>query len=530
MTRKSLNHEGVPSTEGEGVSRRTVVKAALPSLAGPFLALAGRRAHSRTDERANMTGATDSAAHLPTTAQAAMIRAGELSSEELVGLYLGRIERFNPAINAVVALAGDALERAREADQALAQGRLLGPLHGVPMTIKDCFDTAGTVSTWGTLGRRDFVPEVDATVVRRVKAAGAILLGKTNTPEFTLSFETHNRIHGFTNNPYDLGRSPGGSSGGAAAAIAAGLTSFDIGTDYGGSIRVPSHACGTAGIKPTSGSVPRTGLCLPPGMLTDFLSHAGPMARTVADLELILSVIWGPDGLDTRIAPIPLAPSSAVTLKGLRCAVMVDNGVATPDDGTLAVVERAEGLLRDAGLTMQRDRFDGIEETTSVGGGFWAVGAHAGVRALLEEAGTKVEDYANNWFRSFALTPGSGDVTGAALARQLARFEDYRRRMQRHMAQYDVLISPVNAHPAPVHPAPGDSPFPSTDASYTEAYDLTGWPAGVVRGGTASSGVPIGVQVVANPWREDVVLAVMRHLEGALPAFAGPDEADWRGA
>ena len=194
------------------------------------------------------------------------------------------------------------------------------------------------------------------------------------------------------------------------------------------------------------------------------------------------------------------------------------------------MVEQAEGLLRDAGLEMQRDRLDGVEETTSVGGDFWAVGAHAGVRALLEEAGTKVEDYANNWFRSFALTPGSGDVTGAALARQLARFEDYRRRMQQHMARYDVLISPVNAHPAPMHPPPGDSPFPSTDASYTEAYDLTGWPAGVVRGGTASSGVPIGVQVVANPWREDVVLAVMRRLEEALPAFAGPDEADWRGA
>ena len=477
-----------------------------------------------------MTNATDSPAHLSTTAQATMIRAGELASEDLTALYLDRIERFNPALNAVVALANDARQRARDADQAVAQGRALGPLHGVPMTIKDCFDTAGTVSTWGTLGRKDFVPDADATVVQRLKAAGAILLGKTNTPEFTLSFETHNRIHGFTNNPYDLDRSPGGSSGGAAAAIAAGLTSFDIGTDYGGSIRVPSHACGTAGIKPTSGSVPRTGLCLPPGMLTDSISHAGPMARTVADLELLLSVIWGPDGFDTRIAPIPLAPSSAVTLKGLRCALMLDNGIATPDDETVAVVEEAEKLLRDAGLKMQRDRLDGVEETTSVGGGFWAVGAHAAVRSLLEQAGTDVEDYANNWFRSFARSPGSGDIRGAALARQLARFEDYRRRMQQHMAQYDVLISPVNAHPTPAHPAPGDSPFPSTDASYTEAYDLTGWPAGVVRGGTASSGVPIGVQVVANPWREDIVLAVMRHLEGALPTFDGPDESLWQGA
>ncbi len=464
---------------------------------------------------------------LSAAAQAALIRDGQLASEELVARCQERIERFNPALNAVVALAGDARQRAREADAALAEGHPPGPLHGVPMTIKDCFDTAGVVSTWGTVGRRGFVPAADATVVARLKAAGAILLGKTNTPEFTLSFETYNRIHGFTNNPYDLARSPGGSSGGAAAAIAAGLTSFDIGTDYGGSIRVPSHACGTVGIKPTSGSVPRTGLCLPPGMLTDSISHAGPMARKVADLELILSVIRGPDGLDTRIQPVPLAPSSGVTLAGLRCAVMLDNGVASPDAETVAVVEAAEALLARAGVEMRRDRLDGVTETSSVGSGFWAVGAHAAVRTLLEEAGTRVEEYGNNWFRYFARSAGAGHIPTGDLTAQLRRFEDYRRRMQQHMARYDVLLSPVNAHPTPLHPEPGDAPFPATDASYTEAYDLTGWPAGVVRGGTSSTGVPIGVQVVANPWREDIVLAVMRHLEEALPAFEGPDETRW---
>ena len=503
-----------------GLSRRTVMKSAVL----PAVALATGHAHSKASESTHMATSPNSLPYLSTSAQAEMIRDGRLSSEELTSLYLERIERFNPKLNAVVALAEDALERAREADAALAP---TGPLHGVPMTIKDCFDTAGTVSTWGTMGRRDFVPATDATVVARLKAAGAVLLGKTNTPEFTLSFETYNRIHGFTNNPFDLGRSPGGSSGGAAAAIAAGLTSFDIGTDYGGSIRVPSHACGTVGLKPTSGSVPRTGLCLPPGMLTDSVSHAGPMARTVADLELILSVIRGPDGVDTRIQPVPLAASDTVELKGLRCAVMIDNGVASPDAETVAVVEAAEALLAGAGLQMQRDRLDGIEETSEVGGGFWAVGAHAGVRKLLEEAGTDVQDYANTWFRRFAESAGNDAIPADALTGQLARFENYRRRMQRHMARYDVLISPVNAHPTPVHPEPGDSPFPATDASYTEAYDLTGWPAGVVRGGTSSTGVPIGVQVVANPWREDIVLAVMRHLEAALPRFDGPDEGVW---
>ena len=513
-----------PNPSRIGVSRRTVVKSAIV----PAVVLATRQTQSKASESTNMAIPENQLPYLSTTDQAALIRSGQLASEELVAHYLERIERFNPRLNAVVALAEDALQRAKEADVALAAGRSPGPLHGVPMTIKDCFDTAGVVSTWGTLGRKDFVPAADATVVARLKAAGAILLGKTNTPEFTLSFETHNNIHGFTNNPYDLGRSPGGSSGGAAAAIAAGLTSFDIGTDYGGSIRVPSHSCGIVGIKPTSGSVPRTGLCLPPGMLTDSISHAGPMARTVADLELILSVIWGPDGLDTRIQPISLVPSAAVQLAGLRCAVMIDNGVAAPDEETVAAVEGAEAILARAGLKMQRDRLDGVDETTSIGGGFWAVGAHAAVRTLLDEAGTEVKDYANNWFKQFAESPGADEIPSAALVGQLARFEDYRRRMQQHMARYDVLISPVNAHPAPPHPTPGDSPFPPTDASYTEAYDLTGWPAGVVRGGMSSDGVPIGVQVVANPWREDIVLAVMKHLEDSLPAFDKPDEARWQ--
>ena len=523
LVNREREAQGAQTRPTGGLSRRTVVKSAVL----PAIALATGQAHSKAGDSTNMAIPPHRLPYLPTTVQAEMIRDGTLSSEELTAVYLERIERFNPKLNAVVALADDALGRAREADAALAEERPPGPLHGVPMTIKDCFDTAGTVSTWGTMGRRDFTPATDATVVARLKAAGAVLLGKTNTPEFTLSFETYNRIHGFTNNPYDLERSPGGSSGGAAAAIAAGLTSFDIGTDYGGSIRVPSHACGTVGLKPTSGSVPRTGLCLPPGMLTDSVSHVGPMARTVADLELILSVIRGPDGIDTRIQPVPLVSSDAVDLKGLRCAVMIDNGVAAPDAETVAVVEGAEAILARAGLQMRRDRLDGIEETSEVGGGFWTVGAHAGVRKLLEEAGTDVQDYANNWFRRYAEAAGNDAIAADALTGQLTRFEDYRRRMQRHMARYDVLISPVNAHPTPVHPAPGDAPFPSTDASYTEAYDLTGWPAGVVRGGTASSGVPIGVQVVANPWREDIVLAVMRHLEAALPTVEGPNEGLW---
>ena len=190
-------------------------------------------------------------------ALAQAIRNREVSSEEVVQACLDRIDRVNGALNAVVQIQHEAaVARAREADAALARGENWGALHGVPMTIKDSLDTAGVISTGGTKGREAFVPDRDATVVSRVRGAGAILLGKTNTPEFTLSFETSNLVYGLTNNPFDLERSPGGSSGGAAAIIAAGGSPFDIGSDYGGSIRLPSHFCGIAGIKPSAGRVP----------------------------------------------------------------------------------------------------------------------------------------------------------------------------------------------------------------------------------------------------------------------------------
>ncbi|ETW91961.1 MAG: hypothetical protein ETSY1_45910, partial [Candidatus Entotheonella factor] len=192
-------------------------------------------------------------------------------------------QAVNPSLNAVIKLSAErALDEARVADQAVLNGGELGPLHGVPMTIKDSLDTAGVVSTGGTKGRESYTPQEDATVVARLREAGAILLGKTNTPELTLAGETNNLIYGQTNNPYDLSRTPGGSSGGAGAIIAAGGSPLDMGSDTGGSIRLPSHFCGIAGIKPTSGRVPRTGHVVPFGLgAVDALTQNGPMARFV---------------------------------------------------------------------------------------------------------------------------------------------------------------------------------------------------------------------------------------------------------
>ena len=273
------------------------------------------------------------------TRLAAMIRDREASSVEIVEACLARIADVNSRINAVVAFADDALVRARAADAALARGADPGPLHGVPFTIKDSLDTAGVVTTAGTAGWRTRVPERDATVVARLKAAGGILLGKTNTPEFTWSNETDNDVYGITRNPYDLERTPGGSSGGPGAAVAAGCAPFDIGSDTGNSIRQPAHVCGIAGIKPTSGRVPRTGHW--PGFtgLLENLTQLGPMARRVEDLALLLPLIAGPDGEDPHVAPVPLGDPAAVAVDGLRVVMFTDNGIMTPTLETIAAVD-----------------------------------------------------------------------------------------------------------------------------------------------------------------------------------------------
>jgi amidase len=213
------------------------------------------------------------------------IRTKQISSEEVVQAFLHRIDQVNPRINAIVQLSGEAaLADARAADKELHAKHWRGPLHGVPFTVKDSFETAGVISTAGLKGRATFVPDKDATAVARLRAAGAILLGKTNTPELTLAFETNNLVYGRTNNPYNLERTSGGSSGGAAAILAASGSPFDLGTDTGGSIRLPSHYCAITGLKPTQGRVPRTGHIISFDGPHQYLTHVGPMARYVEDL------------------------------------------------------------------------------------------------------------------------------------------------------------------------------------------------------------------------------------------------------
>jgi amidase len=441
------------------------------------------------------------------------IREREVSSAEVVEAHLRRSAGVNPALNAVVALADNAHERAREADAALHAGELWGPLHGVPMTIKDSFDTAGVVSTWGTVGRREFVPGADATAVARMKAAGAILLGKTNTSEFTMSFYTNNRIFGATRNPYNTERMSGGSSGGAAAIVAAGGSPIDLGTDTGGSVRLPAHYCGIAGIRPTSGRVPRTGHAIPFGGLADLLTQVGPLARRVEDLALALSIISGPDGVDPYVIPMPLGDYRAVDLSGLRVAYFTDNGVAAPTPETAACVERVAGALAGAGCRVEESRPPGMEQSFDLLRGFLGITGRAGLKMALERAGTSLDE-TNLSFVHAAKALGPEE-----LELFLERADRFRSDALAWFQPYDLLVAPVNAGPAlPV----GEIEDRIADFTYTMTHNLTGWPSAVVRVGTSPEGLPIGVQFTAQPWREDVALAGAAFAEKVFGGWQRP--------
>ena len=445
------------------------------------------------------------------------IRDKEVSAVEVVEAHLRRIDDVNPSLNAVVQLVPDrALAEARDADATLARGEPAGPLRGVPMTVKDSHDTEGIVSTAGTTGRRAFVPDRDATAVARMRAAGAIVLGKTNTPELTLSFETDNLVYGRTNNPYDLSRTPGGSSGGAAAIIATGGSPLDLGTDTGGSVRVPAAFCGIAGLKPTTGRVPRTGHIVGPttGAL-DSLTVIGPLARYVEDLALTFPIIAGPDWTDPHIFPVPVRDPSDVDAGGLRVAYYADNGVMSPTSEVRAAVRSAADALASAGVSMVEDRPEALGRSpkthllTADGG--------AAVRRMLANAGTTEHDP-----RLDRMVSDVDPVPVDEYTALLEEIDAFRSQMLSFMEAYDAILCPVRPFEALPHGESRQSGA-SEGNGYTSVFNTTGWPVAVVRAGASSEGLPIGVQLVARPWREDVSLALAQIVESALGGWRKPE-------
>lgn len=460
---------------------------------------------------------TDDPLYMSTVKLAGLIASGKLSAVEAVTLHYARIDAVNPKLNAVVAQCRErAFAEARAADAALARGKSLGPLHGVPFTIKDSFDTAGVVSTGGTLGRKDFVPGTDATVVARLRAAGGILIGKSNTPEFTLGGGgkgTINLIHGVTRNPYNLDYQPSGSSGGAGAIVAAGGASFDIGTDYGGSIRGPAFANGIAGLKPTYGTVPRTGHIVGYGGAFDNFQEAGPLARRVEDVAFLMPLITGPDDWDAAMCPVPWRDPAAVDLKKLRIAFYLSNGQMAPTEELQATVRQTVAYFQSLGVASITEAAPPkMKELAEARSAFSTANGRDHMRRLLKKHGTT---QASPGLNLSGTERPSADFTrlceemDAIKSEQLSWFEGY-----------DLIICPASQQ-API-PLDWERPANWTGASYTSQYNTTGWPAGVVRCGTAANGLPLGIQLVGQPWRDDVVLAAMAFVESRTGGYQRP--------
>jgi len=421
---------------------------------------------------------------LPATELAARIRAGELSSEEVVAACLQRIEAVNPKINAVVQLAPDALDQARQADADLANGSVRGSLHGVPFTVKDVFDVAGIVGAVGLEKRRRHVPAYDAVVVARMKHAGAILLGKTNCPPGGGGGDSENVVYGRTLNPYNLACTPGGSSGGEAAIIAAGGSPIGVGSDSGGSIRVPAHYCGVAALKPTAGRVPNTGAYDHPGGLSDPRTQVGPLARTVADLNLVLSVIAGPDNFDSGVIPMPLGNPADVRLKELTVAYLLEDRATPVTHETAHAVGAAAQALSRAGVLVEENQPPHfVRDSRSLTEAWWG---------LASLRGQDVVELFNGW-------------------------DGYRTRLLQFMERYDAILCPVDLHPAPPYRERDPKRF-----DYTLPFSLLGWPVVVVRAGVSAQGLPIGVQIAARPWHDDVAMALAKALEDALGGWRKP--------
>ena len=466
---------------------------------------------------------------------AAAIRAGRLSSRDHLEALLDRVERMNPPLNAVVTLDADRARReADAADRALAEGRELGPLHGVAMTIKDSFQTVGMRTTSGAPELSGHIPEVDAVPVARLRAAGAVIFGKTNLPIYAGDTQSYNEVFGQTNNPWNLDRTPGGSSGGSAAALAAGFTPFELGSDIGGSIRGPASTCGIFGHKPSYGIVPALGqIPGPPGTLTQAdIAVAGPMARTAEDLELGLDILAGPDDWHAPGYRLELPPARHETLADYRVAVWFEEPSCPLDDRVLERLEGAANALERAGARVDREARPDFtfDYATRVFGQLLGAAMCGGF------SHDEIEDLAVRGIRE--------DEEGALAARWASqrhrawlsaneRRLQMRRKWHDFFKHWDAVLLPC----LPTTAIPHDPSEPMGARRITvngeqRAYgEQTLWvgltgvaflPATVIPAGTASDGLPVGLQI-AGPFLEDrTTLDLARRLSEQIGGFERP--------
>jgi Asp-tRNA(Asn)/Glu-tRNA(Gln) amidotransferase A subunit family amidase len=438
-----------------------------------------------------------------------MVREGAISPVELVEAHLKQIESCNPALNAfVTVMAGEALAEARACEAAVRRGEPLGLLGGVPVTVKDSFDVAGWPTAVGSRLRAGNKASRDAKAVARLRAEGAIILGKTNTPELLAAYETDNYVTGRTNHPLDVERTPGGSSGGEAAAIAAFCSPGGIASDGGGSIRIPAHFCGIAGLKPTPGRISTTGhfpsLGYPGGLTT----VAGPMARTVEDLRLLFSVLAGFDAQDPFSAPAPLR---VFDLAGTRIGIWEQFYDVPVMPEMRAAVQKAAGAFLRAGLHVEAFAPQGLERAPNLWAFLFSQWPAASTRKLVEGRETEL-----HWTLREGLS--KAEPSGEEVLVKLAARDRMRAALLRQMEDVPVLVMPVASIPAFRHRERKwvvegreiglfQATMPAVIAN------VLGLPAVAVPMGTNDSGLPVGVQLVGRPFEDERLLELGVWLE-----------------
>jgi Asp-tRNA(Asn)/Glu-tRNA(Gln) amidotransferase A subunit family amidase len=500
---------------------------------------------------------------LSATELAGAIAQGTVTAREAVEAHIARIERVNGALNAVVVKRyDDARAEANAIDRRRAAGETLPPLAGVPITVKECLDLAGTPSTFGIPARAAAKTMSDNSYVARLRAAGAIVVAKTNVSQLLIFTETDNPVYGRTNNPWNVERSSGGSSGGEGAIIASGGSSLGLGTDIGGSVRIPAVFCGISSLRPTAGRCPDPGRASVPAGQRAVVSQIGPLARSVDDLAIALSLINGGHGLDHE-AIVPLGDHRAVDVKRLRVGVMVEDGAMTPSPSIQRALKEAADMLKAAGAEIVQVALPSSLE--AMGLWLYCITADRGAGMRETARGGKVDGRAGLMLRLAGMPPalrrmvagllsaiGQKGLGGNMRAFGTGSLHDYWRAVEAQMdfrARYaaaldapaggkvDLVLMPAYGVPAVRHGASANMPVAG---SYSLLAPVLGYPAGVVpvtrvraneetgrakssdvvhktawEADQGSAGLPVGVQLMGRPWRDDLVLAAMRVIEQA---------------
>jgi len=462
---------------------------------------------------------------LSAVSMAERIRRRELSSVELVDAHLTRIEELNSRLNAFVQVdANGARQQARSAEAAVLRSEKLGPLHGVPVSIKSSIQVDGLRWESGSKLRAGVVAAQDAPLVARLRRAGAIILGVTNAPELLMAWETDNLLYGRTNSPWDVERTPGGSSGGEAAAIASGMSAGGVGSDGGGSIRVPAHFSGICGLKPTPGRIPTTGHFPASAGPFALVGVVGPMARTAGDLKALFEVMQGPDDGDPSAAPVPVRWPEEEDLKRIRIGYFEDDDRTPVTPETRQAIRTAAEGLRRLGFQVEQFRPEGLETVRRLWWKLFGVAGGMLLRPMMKGRETEISPLLKQFSSWVAEEPAH---SGESLLDTWVQRDLVRGKILAQMQEYPVWLCPVASVPAFRHgercwQVEGKNVQYLDAWSYTEWFNLLGTPAAVVPVGKSPEGLPIGVQIVARPWEEEIALSVAAALEQQCGGWRRP--------